>query len=138
VHHGPASTGTARPDRSWLGWVGAGIVLGVVGAVVALGVASSRGAQLFSRDAASPAETVRARDEPLPVPSASDVWIARAQAQFDRGHLHEALLALDGIRPGDPLSAQADRLKAAIQSKLLEAARGEPGAPVRPQDAPRP
>ena len=138
VHHGPASTGTARPDRSWLGWVGAGIVLGVVGAVVALGVASSRGAQLFSREAASPAETVRARDEPLPVPSASDVWIARAQAQFDRGHLHEALLALDGIRPGDPLSAQADRLKAAIQSKLLEAARGEPGAPVRPQDAPRP
>jgi hypothetical protein len=138
VHHGPASTASARSDRSWLGWVGAGIVLGVVGAVVALGVASSRGAQLFSRDAVPPAETVRARDEPLPVPSASDVWIARAQAQFDRGHLHEALLALDGIRPGDPLSAQADRLKAAIQSKLLEAARGEPGAPVRPQDAPRP
>lgn len=138
VHHGPASTGAARHDRSWLGWVGAGIILGVVGAVVALGVASSRGAQLFSRDAASPTETLRARDEPLPVPSAADVWIARAQAQFDRGHLHEALLALDGIRPGDPLSAQADRLKAAIQSKLLEAARGEPGAPVRPQDAPRP
>jgi tetratricopeptide (TPR) repeat protein len=139
VHHGPVSTGAARPDRSWLGWVGAGIVLGVVGAVVALGVASTRGAQLFSRDAAAPAETaVRAREEPLPVPSASDVWIARAQAQFERGHLHEALLALDGIRPGDPLSAQADRLKAAIQTKLLEAARGEPNAPVRPQDAPRP
>jgi hypothetical protein len=66
------------------------------------------------------------------------VWIARARAQYERGHLREALVALDGIRPGDPLSGQADRLKAAIQTKLLEAARGELPAAVRPQDAPRP
>jgi hypothetical protein len=91
------------------------------------------------RSAAVPADAaVRVRDEPLPVPSASEVWIARAQAQFERGHLREALLALDGIRDGDPLSAQADRLKAAIQTKLLEAARGQASAPARPQDAPRP
>jgi hypothetical protein len=139
VHHGPATAAAVRRDRSWLGWVAAGIVLGVVGAVVVIGVVSTGGAQWISRDpAAPPAAAVRARDEPLPVPSASDVWIARAQAQFERGHLHEALLALEGIRPGDPLSAQADRLKAAIQIKLLEAARGEFSAPARPQDAPRP
>ena len=41
----------------------------------------------------------------------------------ERGHLRDALLALDAIGPGDPLSAEADRLRAAIQSKLLEAAR---------------
>jgi hypothetical protein len=67
------------------------------------------------------------------------VWIARAHAEYDRGHLREALLALEGIRPGDPLSAEADRLKAGIQSKLLEAARGgQSPAPARAQDAPRP
>ena len=82
---------------------------------------------------------VRARDEPLPVPSASDVWIARAHAEYDRGHLREALLTLEGIRPGDPLSAEADQLKAGIQSKLLEAARGgQSPAPARAQDTPRP
>jgi hypothetical protein len=74
-------------------------------------------------------------DEPLPVPTASDVALARAQAQYERGHLHDALLALEAIGPGDPLSADADQLKATIQSKLLEAARTPPpdakaGTPV--------
>jgi hypothetical protein len=67
------------------------------------------------------------------------VWIARAHADYGRGHLREALLALEGIRPGDPVSAEADRLKAAVQSKLLEAARsGQSPAPARAQDTPRP
>ena len=53
--------------------------------------------------------------------------------------IKRALLALEGIRPGDPLSAEADRLKAGIQSKLLEAARGgQSPAPARVQDTPRP
>jgi len=65
-------------------------------------------------------------EEPLPVPTASDVAIARAQAQYERGHLREALLSLDAIGPGDPVSAEADQLKGVIQSKLLEAARTPP------------
>jgi tetratricopeptide (TPR) repeat protein len=139
VAHGAASIATRRRDRSWLGWVAAGVVLGVAGAAVAIGLLWTRGDRWLPRSAAVPADAaVRMRDEPLPVPSASDVWIARAQAQFERGHLREALLALDGIRDGDPLSAQADRLKAAIQTKLLEAARGQAPALARPQDAPRP
>jgi hypothetical protein len=139
VQQGAASAGSSRRDRSWLGWVAAGIVLGVAGAAVAVGLLWTRGQQWLPRDAAAPPEAaVHAREEALPVPSASDVWIARAQAQFERGHLREALLALDGIRPGDPLSAQADRLKAAIQAKLLETARAEWKTPVRPQNAPRP
>ena len=37
--------------------------------------------------------------------------------------LRDALTALDGIRPGDPLRPEADGLRATIQQKLLEAAR---------------
>jgi hypothetical protein len=65
--------------------------------------------------------------------------MSRAQAHYERGHLHEALLALEGIGPGDPLSMQADRLKAGIQSKLLESSRSQsPLLAPRPQDTPRP
>ena len=139
-HRGPVSEETQRRDRSWLGWIAAGIVLGVASAAVAIGLLWTRAEQWLPRDPAAKAEiAVRARDEPLPVPSASDVWIARAHAEYDRGHLREALLALEGIRPGDPLSAEPDRLKAGIQSKLLEAARGgQSPAPARVQDTPRP
>ena len=139
-HRGPASDKTERGDRAWLRWITAAVVLGVTGAGVAIGVPSIPGQQWLSRAPAATTETaVRAYYEPLPVPSASEVWIARAQAEYDRGHLREALLALEGIRPGHPLSAEADRLKAGIQSKLLEAARGvESPAPPRLQDTPRP
>ena len=117
----------ARPDRSWLGWIAAGVVLGFVAAVVVIGVLWSRGEPWLSFEPAPVAESsTRVHEEPLPVPTATDVAIARAQAQYERGHLREALLALDAIGPGDPLSADADQLKAVIQSKLLEAARTPP------------
>ena len=140
VHHRPASPAPPRRDRSRVAWVAAGVVLGVAGAAVALGLSGTQGDPWFARQPPAPAEAVaRAREEPLPVPSASDVWMSRAQAHYERGHLHEALLALEGIRPGDPLSGQADRLRAGIQSKLLEASRSQlPLLAPRPQDTPRP
>ncbi len=128
-----------RRDRSWLGWIAAGVVLGVAGAAFTIGVLWTRGEQWLPLDSAVQVESgIDAGDERLPVPSASDVWIARAQAQYDRGHLHDALLALKAIGPGDPLSAEADRLKAIVQTQLLEAARaGDLPAPARIQDTPR-
>jgi len=60
--------------------------------------------------------------EPLPVPSASEVSLARARAWSGTGRLRDALTALDAIRPGDPLRAQADELRAHIQQQLLDAA----------------
>ncbi len=124
-----SEAGTIHADRSWLGWIATGIVLGFASAVVAIAVLWVRGDQWLPLEPAPANETAsRVREEPLPIPTASDVAIARAQAQYERGHLREALLALDPIGPGDPLSAQADRLKATIQSKLLEAARTEPPA----------
>jgi hypothetical protein len=60
--------------------------------------------------------------EPLPVPSASEVSLARARAWSSNGRLRDALAALDAIRPGDPLRAQADELRARLQQQLLDAA----------------
>lgn len=119
-----AETGTTRSDRSWLGWIATGVVLGFVAAVVVIGVLWSRGDAGWPFETSPvPGSSARVHEEPLPVPTASDVAMARAQAQYDRGHLRDALVALEAIGPGDPLSAEADRLKAIIQSKLLEAAR---------------
>jgi tetratricopeptide (TPR) repeat protein len=132
----PARTATAdddsiRRDRSWLGWIATGVVLGFAAAVVVIGVLWSRGEPWLPFESAPPAESsTRAHEEPLPIPTASDVAIARAQAQYERGHLREALLSLDAIGPGDPLSAEADQLKGVIQSKLLEAARTPPPTKV--------
>jgi hypothetical protein len=125
-------------DRSWLGWIAAGVVLGVASAAVAL-VLWTRGDLWLPLDTGTATEaSVRGHVDPLPVPSASGVSMSRAQAQYERGHLHEALLALQAIGPGDPLSAEADRLKATIQVKLLEAARaGQPPAPASSRIAPR-
>ena len=90
------------------------------GALVMMGV--SAGVFPWSPPAA-PAASVRTTPEPLPVPSASDVSLARASAWYKSGRLRDALTALDGIRPGDPLRPEADGLRATIQQKLLEAAR---------------
>ncbi len=84
---------------------------------------------------AAPAADVRATLEPLPVPSASDVALARASTWYRSGRLRDALTVLDAIRPGDPLRPRADELRATIQQKLLEAARATrpvaPGEPAR-------
>ena len=67
--------------------------------------------------------------DPLPVPSASEVSLARARTWSASGHLRDALTALDAIRPGDPLRAQADDLRAHIQQQLLDAAHATEAPP---------
>lgn len=127
--HAPATEAdVARPDRSWLGWVAAGVVLGFAAAIVTIGVFWIQGEPWPLEANQSAASSTRLHEEPLPIPAASDVAFARAQAQYERGHLREALQALEAIGPGDPLSNEADQLKATIQNKLLEAARTEPAA----------
>jgi hypothetical protein len=61
--------------------------------------------------------------EPLPVPSPAEVSLARARAFYSKGRVRAALAALDAIRPGDPLRAQADELRITIQRQLLATAR---------------
>ena len=72
---------------------------------------------------------VRAAPDPLPVPSASEVSLARARAWSGSGRLRDALTALEAIRPGDPLRAQADDLRARIQQQLLASAHATQSLP---------
>jgi tetratricopeptide (TPR) repeat protein len=71
-------------------------------------------------------------DTPLPLPSASEVALARARVLFDNGRLREALRQLDTVTTGDPLQPDADRLRAAIQRALLATA-GPNGLPAPPR-----
>jgi tetratricopeptide (TPR) repeat protein len=78
---------------------------------------------------AGSAGAVRIQPEPLPVPSASEVFLARARAWSGSGRLRDALAALEAIRPGDPLRAQADDLRARIQQQLLDSAHANQAPP---------
>jgi hypothetical protein len=68
--------------------------------------------------------------DPLPVPSTSEVLLARARAWSSSGSLRDAIAALESIRPGDPLRAEADELRARLQQQLLDAAHA-PAAPTK-------
>jgi tetratricopeptide (TPR) repeat protein len=74
--------------------------------------------------------TARLVPEPLPVPSASEVSLARARAWSVNGRLRDALAALEAIRPGDPLRAQADELRGRIQQQLLDSAHAPQAPPA--------
>jgi tetratricopeptide (TPR) repeat protein len=71
-------------------------------------------------------------DDPVPVPTAGEVAIGRAQAMFSRGRLRDALRSLDAIRAGDPHELEAQALRANIQRALLATA-GTSGLPVTVQ-----
>jgi len=85
-------------------------------------------------------------DKALVVPSAAEAALARARALAIRGHLRragvpdaddmvalrEALRALDAVKLGDPLRAEADALRAQLQRALLSTVEG--GAPRRESD----
>ena len=136
---GPSDVAASRGDRAWIAWVAAGAVLGIAGVALTIALLVARGEEWLPLVATNTGTTVRAAEEPLPVPSASDVWLARARTLYAKGHLRDALTALDAIRPGDSLSAQADELRATVQRQLLAAARASETADAAParQDRPR-
>jgi tetratricopeptide (TPR) repeat protein len=93
-------------------------------------------AALQRAPAASPVRPSPA-EEPLPVPSEAEIALARARAQFQAGHVIDALNLLDTIPPLNPLSSDADRLRAEIQQAIgvtrapEPRAGGGPATPVR-------
>ncbi len=138
----PAGADEAELDRSWIGWIAAGALLGIAAVAITIAVLWARGDEwLPLSGVVTTGAPVRANDEPLPVHSASDVWLERASSQYAKGHLREALAALDAIGPGDALAAEADKLRCTIQDQLLAADRaGGSGSspPPVPQDIRRP
>jgi tetratricopeptide (TPR) repeat protein len=70
----------------------------------------------------SPAAAVQtpvAREVTLPLPRRGETTLTRARMLMASGHLRDALVALDTIRPTDPQKADADRLRGDIQRLLL-------------------
>jgi len=58
-------------------------------------------------------------EQSLPLPRRGEVALARARTLAAAGHLNDALVALDLVRPTDPQRGDADRLRADIQRQLL-------------------
>jgi tetratricopeptide (TPR) repeat protein len=114
--------------RSPMVWVAAGVATGLLAAGAVVMVLWLRGDAWLAWTPPPAAIPAAQAPEPLPVPSASEVWMARGRDLYLKGRLHDALTALEAIRPGDPLRAQADTCRAAIQRQLLAAARGADAA----------
>ncbi len=95
------------------------------GAAAAVLVASAAGwlwlggATGWLAQATAPPRVAPPDAESLDVPSPSERALARARTLQVKGRLHEALLALGGVRSGDPSWPQAQRMRAAIQRQLL-------------------
>jgi tetratricopeptide (TPR) repeat protein len=128
-HPRPQHAANAPAARPRMAWIAAGVAAGICAGAIGLTVLWSRGVGWlpFAPPAAAAAH-VQAPLEPLPVPAAADVWLARARALHGKGRLREALAALDAIRADDPVYGQAEELRAVIQRQLLAAARSTDGA----------
>lgn len=130
-------------DRRWLGWLMLGLALSIAAGGIAISQGWIQPGEGLPLDSGPRVTALRGGGDPLPVPSVSMVRLARARALHARGHLHEALDALEAVPPGDAIRPEADELRATIQRQLLAAARsGEaratvPDAPRTP-NAPRP
>jgi hypothetical protein len=72
---------------------------------------------------ASPLTAVR---QPLMVPRSSDLALERARALSASGRLHDALRALELVRPTDSLRGDADQLKETIQRALIAHTQAQP------------
>jgi hypothetical protein len=133
------ATAADTATSSRLRWIVAGAAAGVLLAALGLMMLGDQGAHWFGLSREVRATSPARPEEPLPVPTASDLSLSRARALRSRGHLREALTALDAIGYGDRLQPQADELRARIQQELLMAARASrrPGGPAGASQPPR-
>jgi tetratricopeptide (TPR) repeat protein len=127
-----AARTTAGRSRSKLGRVA---TLAIVGVILAMGgyAATSDGAAVLWRSWLAlqtvPESTASA---PPVIPRRGELALARARTLAARGHLSDALVMLDSVRPTDAQRADADRLRADIQRQLLAlVAAGQPPAAER-------
>ena len=117
----PTVVGSARGDSRL-----AAAVIFVLGfALAGLGIATSLGWLDWRALIALPgaphvaAPTSIAREPNLVLPRRGDLALTRARALAAQGRLHDALTALDAVRPTDREKADADRLRGEIQRQLI-------------------
>jgi hypothetical protein len=123
----PADVGRPSHVR---GWLAALLLTAAAVGVLAVGtlgltVPDPGSWSIFSAAPNGSAGVVRWTPEPLPVARASESYLARAQSLAATGRLHDALTALGRIPLGDPLYAEATRLRAEVQQQLLTLATTE-------------
>ena len=116
---------TAASRHSPVKWIAAGVLTGALLGAALLAMLVQRGVMAWPLSLGREAAVAAPLATALPVPSAADLALARAQGFYGRGRLHEALAALDEIPYGDPLRGRADELKTTIQKQLLAATRGQ-------------
>jgi hypothetical protein len=123
-----------RGGSSRIVWVATGVIAGLAAAGVVAWIAVARPEWLPVTATHATPDTVQV-SEPLPVPSPSDISLSRARRLYEDGRLRDALRSLAAIGVSDPRRQEADELKAAIQQRLLEAARlppaGRQAAPAK-------
>ena len=100
---------------------------------IAFGVAALVLARAGSgTEAGAPMAAVEPASSPLPVPGASEVYLARAEVLFRTGKLADALTTLDRIDAGDASFREAQALRGRVQRALLMATAGLTGSSVVP------
>jgi hypothetical protein len=118
----PSAPSAPPATGSGASWMLAVLVLvAVSGGVLALAFQDELGAlmPLLNTGVERGVVPVRMQQDPIIVPRSSETAMGRARELFASGKLYDALRAVDLVRPTDPLRADADRLKAAIQRELL-------------------
>jgi len=76
--------------------------------------------------------------EPLPMAAANETYLSRGRVLAATGRLRDALQEIERIPTGDPLRADADRLRSDIQRQFLAIAAAEQPAPPLPDVPPTP
>lgn len=136
----PARPSTAPSDRRGSRWVAALFAVACL-ATAAFVLASWDQVRamipLLSAGVEGNLAPVRTLQDPVIVPTSSQTALGRARDLFASGRLYDALRAVDLVRPTDPLRADADKLKAAIQRVLL-AHQTLPGAELTPTEPTQP
>jgi hypothetical protein len=109
----------AAERRSRLTWIAFGTLTGIVLGAVLLAALVSKGLIAWPAAVQNQVTTAAPLETALPVPSAGEIALSRAEALHARGRLREALVALEPIPYSDPLRGRADELMTTIQRQLL-------------------
>jgi hypothetical protein len=127
--------------RRWRGWLAAALL--IVAALGALAVGAWGIAlpdpgtwRLFAGAARRAAPAPPVVVDPLPVPAAAEASLTRARSLFAAGRLRDAMRAVERVPLGDPMHADAERLRADIQRELLAIAAAEQRVERPPSDDP--